>query len=94
MESANADLLLIVVDVSDPEFTQKLRVVDEILDELTLTSKKRIYLFNKIDKAGSLNRTDLLKQYTLQSPLFISAKTGDGIDILFNKIEQSISTIS
>jgi len=93
IESVNAGLLLIVVDVSDPEFAHKLRVVDGILNELTLANKKRIYLFNKIDKAGSLDRMDLVKQYTLKSPLFISAKTGEGIDILFNKIEQSFNTM-
>ena len=86
-------MLLIVVDVSDPEFAQKLRVVDGILNELTLADKKRIYIFNKIDKANFLGRMDLVKQYTLKSPLFISAKTGEGIDILFNKIEQSFNTI-
>ena len=93
IESANADLLLIVVDVSDPQFAHKLQVVDGILNELMLANKKRIYLFNKIDKAGSLNRMDLVKQYTLKSPLFVSAKTGEGIDILFNKIEQTFIKI-
>ncbi len=91
IESVNADLLLIVVDVSDPELASKLQVVDGILNELMLADKKRIYLFNKIDKASSLNRMDLVKQYTLKSPLFISAKTGEGIDILFNKIEQTLN---
>lgn len=93
IESANADLLLIVVDVSDPQFAHKLQVVDGILNELMLANKKRIYLFNKIDKAGLLDRMDLMKQYALKSPFFISAKTGEGIDILFNKIEQSLETI-
>lgn len=93
IESASADLLLIVVDVSDPEFVDKLQVVDGILNELMLTNKKRIYLFNKIDKAGSLNRIDLVKQYSSISPLFISAKTGEGIDILFNKIEETFIKI-
>ncbi len=93
IESTNADLLLIVVDVSDPEFVDKLQVVDGILNELMLANKKRIYIFNKIDKAGFLNRIDLVKQYSSKSPLFISAKTGEGIDILFNKIEETFIKI-
>lgn len=86
IESVNADLLLIVADVSDPEFARKLQVVDGILNELKLVDKKRIYLFNKIDKSPSLDRTDLKKQYSLKSPLFISAKTGEGMDTLIKKI--------
>jgi GTPase len=89
IESVNADLLLIVVDVSDPEYPFKLKVVDEILNELLLADKKRIYIFNKIDKIDTLDKTNLVKQYALKSPICISAKTGEGIDILFNKIEQA-----
>lgn len=89
IESVNSDLLLIVVDLSDPEFAHKLQVVDGILNELNLAGKKRIYLFNKIDQAGSLSRIKLKKQLPLKSPLFISAKTGEGIDLLFKKIEKS-----
>lgn len=91
LESANADLLLIAVDVSDPQFAYKLKEVDRILYELKLGDKKRLYLFNKIDQAGSLNKENLIKQYSLKSPLFISAKTGEGINNLFTKISQIFS---
>lgn len=91
IESVNADLLLIVVDVSDPQFPAKLSVVDGLLNELMPMSIKRIYLFNKIDKAPTLDRKALEKQYAFKTPLFISAKTGEGIDMLFNKIEENLA---
>lgn len=93
MESDNADLLLIVVDISDSEFAHKLQVVDKILNEIIPEEKKKIYIFNKIDNAPSMNRIDLAKQYSLKSPFFVSAKTGEGIDVLFNKIEETLMKI-
>lgn len=93
LESVSADLLLTVVDVSDPEYAQKLQVVDEILYELGLAEKKRLTVFNKFDKVATLDRETLAKQYIHTPVLFISAKTGEGIDTLCNKIEESIHTI-
>ncbi|MDP2860965.1 MAG: GTPase HflX, partial [bacterium] len=90
LESVSADLLLIIVDISDPEFALKLEVVDKILYELGLEKKKRLYVFNKIDKAVSPDRIDAAKRYANLSPLFISAKTGEGVDMLCKKIEESI----
>jgi len=93
LESVNADLLLIVVDVSDKEFAWKLQVVDDILHELKLAKKKRLYLFNKIDKVTPTEKGELAKQYTNFSPLLISAKTGEGLDMLCHKIEESLGKI-
>ncbi len=90
LESMNADLLLIIIDASDPEFAEKIRVVDEILYELHLEKKDQLYVFNKIDIAKNLDRIDLTKSYEKFHPLFIAAKTGEGIDILQKAIIQSI----
>lgn len=90
LESVHADLLLIVADISDPEIDLKLRVVDDVLKELLLLNTKRLYVFNKIDKDASGIQKELIKQYTHLSPLFVSAKTGQGVDILRNKISQSL----
>lgn len=91
IETVDADLLLIVVDVSDPEFARKLSEVDRILNELVPMSIKRIYLFNQMDKVPALDRVALEKRYSFKSPLFISAKTGEGVDILFKKIEDNLT---
>lgn len=86
LESVNADLLLVVIDISDPEFAEKIRVVEEILHELGLEKKSRLYIFNKVDKTKVLDRIDLMKRYTDFNPLFISAKFGEGIDKLLDTI--------
>jgi GTP-binding protein HflX len=49
-EMADADLLLHVVDASDPDRDQHIRAVDQILGELGLAEKPRLIVWNKADK--------------------------------------------
>jgi GTPase len=49
-EMADADLLLHVVDASDPDRDQHIRAVDGILADLGLAEKPRILVWNKADK--------------------------------------------
>ena len=90
LESVSADLLLVVIDLSDPEFTDKIQAVEKILLELCGEKKNRLYVFNKIDKATSFERTDLRKRYADFNPLFISAKIGSGVDELLKAIGDKI----
>lgn len=48
-EAIDADLLLHVIDISDPMMRQKIVVVEDILDQLGVSDKPKIYVFNKID---------------------------------------------
>ena len=48
-EANECDILLHVVDVSDPLFEDKISVVTEILAEIEAQEKKTIILFNKVD---------------------------------------------
>ncbi len=48
-ELADADLLLHVVDVSDPRMEQKLQAVEKILQELHLDDSPRLVVLNKAD---------------------------------------------
>ena len=51
LESAlEADLLIIVCDLSDPNYKKHLKVTDEVLSELKQEDKERIVVFTKIDK--------------------------------------------
>lgn len=51
LESAiEADLLIIVCDLSDPHFEKHLEVTSEVLLELGVTEKDRLIVFNKKDK--------------------------------------------
>jgi GTP-binding protein HflX len=50
LESAlEADLLVIVCDISDPSYQKHLRVTQEVLKELKLEDKNQIVVFNKKD---------------------------------------------
>lgn len=50
LESAlEADLLLIVCDISDPNYQKHLRVTQDVLKELKLEEKQQIIVFNKKD---------------------------------------------
>src|SRR5512135_653038 len=48
-ELTDADLLMHVVDISNPNFEQQMRSVEKILDELGLDDKDRLVVFNKAD---------------------------------------------
>ena len=48
-EAREADLLLHVVDASDPEFEDQMQVVDEVLEELELDEQPIVPVFNKVD---------------------------------------------
>ena len=49
-ELGDADLLLHVVDASDPRQDEQIAAVDRILGELGLEGKRRLLVFNKIDR--------------------------------------------
>jgi len=50
LESAlEADLLVIVCDISDPNFEKHLKVTDEVLKELNVVDKERLIVFTKSD---------------------------------------------
>lgn len=50
LESAlEADLLLIVCDISDPNYQKHLRVTQEVLTELKIEGKQQVIVFNKKD---------------------------------------------
>ncbi|MEX0849543.1 MAG: GTPase HflX [Candidatus Dependentiae bacterium] len=58
-----ADLLLHVVDLSDENWQEDIKIVHEILDELNV-HKEMLYVFNKKDKVEDLDeRLPLLKNY-------------------------------
>lgn len=77
-ESAEADVLLHVVDLSSAQMEQQIKVVNEMIEMFGWTKKPVIHVFNKVDKA------DLSKQFQVKAfpRVFISAKTGEGLDKL------------
>ena len=86
-EAVCADILLIVIDASDPEAPEQLAVTEELLAELGTSGKPTLYVLNKCDLgAGTLTPGS--------SPdsrrVFISASTGQGIEQLVASLEEMV----
>ncbi|HEY3631334.1 MAG TPA: GTPase HflX [Jatrophihabitantaceae bacterium] len=79
-EVADADLLLHVVDASDPDPEAQIRAVREVLAEIDALRVPEQLVFNKVDAADA----DMLLRLRRLAPdaLFVSARTGEGIDKL------------
>ena len=86
-EIIDADLLLHVIDVSDPLYESKILVVEDILTELGVSNKPKIYVFNKIDLNENTDREKIKDHYNIFSPVFVSAQTKEGLKELVGKVE-------
>lgn len=71
-DSIESDLLLHVVDSSDPKIDEKIKVVDDILEDIWANQKK-IYVFNKIDDLDNEKLDELKTRFEDYNPIFISA---------------------
>lgn len=94
MESIHADILLHVIDISDPKMNEKIEIVEQILFEIHVQSKKIIYVFNKIDAYegdGKNILTEIHNKYSHFSPQFISVTTDYGIKKLITEIEKNLN---
>ena len=81
-----ADLIVHVIDASSNEWEEQVRVVDEMIVTLGAGDTPRIEAYNKCDvlSAEVRQRGDNIVE--------ISAKTGQGIETLLKKIEESLSS--
>jgi GTP-binding protein HflX len=63
LESAlEADLIIVVVDISDPNYKKHIEVTDSVLNELKVEHKERIIVFNKADKVASKFEKQIIKK--------------------------------
>lgn len=56
-DSIESQILLHVVDAADPKIEEKIKVVDDILENIWATQKK-IYVFNKIDEIQEIENSE------------------------------------
>ena len=85
-ELEGADLLLHVVDISDPQRSEKIKAVQSLLSELELSQIPQILVYNKRDKLNDLQVKSLSRK---DNAVPISATEAHGIQHLV----QSISNI-
>ena len=80
-ETAQADLLLHVVDVNSPERHDQVAEVNKVLKEVGAQDIPQIVIYNKIDLQG-LAPDVRRDEYGNIAAIHLSAKTGAGIDAL------------
>ncbi|SHH05189.1 GTP-binding protein HflX [Thermosyntropha lipolytica DSM 11003] len=78
-ETVYADILLHVVDISDPEYLSKIETVEKVLKDLGADNQEILTVYNKVD---------LLEGIPHENPngIYISARTGKGLEVLLEKI--------
>lgn len=88
-EAVYADILIIVIDAHDDEARAQLDVTESLLAELGAAGKPTIYVYNKCDLGISSELPSYIANNEDPNRVIcaISAKNGDGIDTLLEKIE-------
>ena len=93
-EAALADVILHVCDASGAEFADELKITDNLLAELGASGKPVLLVFNKCDLIADREQKMLLQRIADQGgceAVFISAKTGEGMDEFTEKLEKIAS---
>jgi GTP-binding protein HflX len=88
-ETAEADLVLHVIDAASPERERHMAAVARVLEEVGATNVPRIEVFNKADLLSRDERRRLLD--VDRSAVLISAATGEGCDELLDIIAARLS---
>jgi len=87
-EVAEADLILHVVDGSDPDPQGQISAVRDVFSQIGAANVAELIVINKADVADPLNVSILLAQEP--GAVVVSARTGEGIDELFAAIEAEL----
>jgi GTP-binding protein HflX len=91
-ETANADLILHVVDASAPEeeLQSMMQAVDTVLEEIEAGATSRLVVLNKVDLID-LEKRRLLK-LRHRGAVLVSALTGEGLDELRVRIQRTFAS--
>ena len=84
-EAKYADFIIHVVDASNPQREKQMHIVYETLQNLGVSGKKVITLFNKQDK---LEQEEALTDFKADYTLKISAALGDGLEEVKETLEE------
>lgn len=86
-EAVEADLLLHVIDLSDPVYLDKIKVVEGVLEELGAEKEIIMPVFNKVDLLEGENLAQLPANY-------VSARTAQGIGELLAQIKTRLDALA
>lgn len=83
-EAKYADVIIHVVDQSNPAFETQMHIVYKTLKELGVEDKPVLTLFNKADVSEG---QEVLRDFRAQKALSVSARTGAGIEVFQTALE-------
>lgn len=88
-EAKYADIIIHVVDISNPNYSHHMDVVYDTLKLLDVKDKPVITVYNKVDKIADdvIGGNDAQSDVTLR----ISAKNHEGLDTLLNEIQNILN---
>jgi GTP-binding protein HflX len=89
-ESIEADLLLHVVDAASPAREAQMSEVDKVLEEIGAGDVPRLVVYNKIDRAD-LSPAVQRDPCGSIAAVFVSAVTGQGLDLLRSAIAEKVA---
>jgi GTP-binding protein HflX len=90
-EVQSADLLLHVIDVSNPHYANLKESVDKVLVELDALDKPTILVFNKIDRIADKDQVDMVRR-KYKNAVAISGLKGENLDGLLQLIQKEMGT--
>ncbi len=89
-EATEADIIMIIVDASDPEYPAELEVTRELLSELGAGDKPTLTVYNKCDRDAEGIPAPTTEHGETERSVCISALTGEGIDELCALMERTL----
>ena len=98
-EAIDADLLLHVVDASNPHYPEQMAEVQTVLKEIGADSVPQLIVFNKIDALETgrqpLHLVDEMEIDGIRIPrVFLSAHSGEGVPVLRAELARRSGSVS
>ena len=96
-EAINADLLLHVIDASNPEWPVQIEQVNDVLTEIGASDIPQLLVFNKLDAVPDDKKPDQLQGFydrdgQLLKRIYVSAQQNMGIDVLRQAIADFVQS--
>lgn len=89
-EAGEADILLHVIDISNPEWKEQLETTNQLINELGWTKKPIVHVYNKVDVAPAARKFEAVHL----PRAFVSAKSGEGLTELKKIMVEEISNLT
>jgi len=89
-DSIQSDILLHVVDATDPDRQRKIEIVEDILRQIK-ANQTILMVFNKCDQLDEDTKQEITDSYHNIPHIFVSALTGQGLEELKQKMSEMLS---